>query len=115
MDNKNEDSTIEELTKAAEDGRGSVVKEALDKVTSLEDRVHMLKLIDKANAKHRETDPQLPDLVISTSVPFRAPYVELQIMHDPPGWYTFNATTIYREVYDPSDNKRTTTATDTKR
>lgn len=112
MERQLDEKTVEQLTRAAEEGRGSVIKEALDQV-SLEERVRVLQQMDKTNAEHRKKDPQLPDLRISTSIPVRARYLELEIQHDPPGW--FNTTLIYIEQYDPEENKRTVTAKNTKR
>lgn len=112
MDRLNNDD-IEELTKAAERGNGTQIKQVLSTIGSLEERSSILWRMDECNEKHRKTDPQLPDLIISTCIPYRARYVLSEIQHDPPGW--FNTTTLYSETYYPGSGKKTIKSNDTKK
>jgi len=98
---------IEYLTSEAEKFNGTAVGNVLDKVAGLEERLQILRQMDAANEKHRQSNPNLPDLYISFGA--RRGDVGMRLTVDPSGW--FNSQTIYSENYCPHNNTRTRTYT----
>lgn len=109
------DAQLEELVRAAEEGNGLPIKETLDAIGALEERVRLLKEIDKRNAQHIMNDPSLPDLIVGIKIPKNSYYVSLSVGIDPPGWGTWNWQHLYDERYDPKANGRTSMAFDTRK
>lgn len=90
------ESKIKELTEAAEKGRYGIITKFLNSTPNPQDRLDILKGIEKANAENRIRTGKLPRLALIKKTYMDSDFVDVTLVKKSSDWL-FHDEVLYRE------------------